>query len=76
MKVSNEILDKINFENLKDQMIESCRMGSGLKDEVIHRLFSGQDVFIPRELEKYLNSQMSNWFQQNLNRKKKSKHVA
>ena len=41
-------------------MIESFRMGSGLKDQLINKLFSDSEVVLPQEVEKYLNSQVMN----------------
>lgn len=76
MKISNDILEKINKENLKAQMIESFRMGSGLKDQIINKLISGEEVSLPKELEAHLNGQLPIWFNKNLERKNHKKIVA
>jgi hypothetical protein len=71
MKISNEILTKIDQENITNQMMESFRMGSGIKDQLVFKLLNGEDVRLPSEIESYLNLQIPLWLQENLERKKK-----
>jgi hypothetical protein len=76
MKISAELLEQIDHEKLKEQMLESFRMGSGLKDQIVDKLFSGIEVALPQEMEDYLKMQIPNWLKQNQLRQKNKKKVA
>jgi hypothetical protein len=76
MKISAELLEQIDHEKLKEQMLESLRMGSGLKDQIVDKLFSGIEVALPQEMEDYLKMQIPNWLKQNQMRQKNKNKVA
>jgi hypothetical protein len=76
MKLDSELLKNIKEENIHDEMIESFKMGSGLKDKIIYQLFNGEDISIPSPIESHIHNHLEIWHQQNLKRKQNKKHVA